>query len=59
MLHSDLLYSVPLLFIQDASLAWISFNKLGWHFKSGVEDCSPRSSSDRLHGKNCQISRGF
>ena len=59
MLNSDLQISVPLLFIQDAPLAWITFNKLGRHFESGIEDSSPRGSSDRLHGKNSQISRDY
>ena len=38
--------------MQDASLAWISFNELGWHFKSRTEDSSARGSSDRVYGKN-------
>ena len=32
-------------------MAWISFDQLGWYFKSRIEDSSPRSTSHWLYGK--------
>lgn len=37
--------------LQDATLAWITADQLGWNIEPGAENCSTRSSCHWLHGQ--------